>query len=334
MPVRPDMLPRQDSVPDRNSGRRTICAPDRKIRIFVRVVGASGRLALWVDPDLPVGPCQHGPQNRFTDMWGHDAEARGPCAGKPQPDASGRLTPFRSLLAAQDEETQRQQRSLGQGGIQGDDCTAHEQSVATLAGLSSVQEGTSQMVTACDSSTFSVGAVADASLKEFIEAATGVPVDRQKLTFGRVGLLDDHRRGLCEYDIGHGALLYLAVRPERGGKKEQKFLASPARVRDQDSHAAWRTLETFMRSKTGSKTGKDLAESLPDWVDSVSKPRPPTVDGPQEPYYNKFTLVMHGISPHDTSDAIRGRFAQTQRAAAASAASRRLPALAPAPAPA
>jgi len=317
VPVRPWMLPRQDAVPDRSSGKRSICAPDRRIRIFIRCAGKGGRFALWVHPDIPVGPPPPGPRNRFTDIWGEDADERGPCAGRAA-SADGRMTPFRKLLAERDE--QRQRHELGED-------TEEDMDGFQIAGGPS-EDPTSTWTFGASTfgygSTFATEAGAEGSLKEMIEAITGVPVPRQKLTCGRVGRLDDHTRVLCEYDIGHGALLFLSVRPERGEKSQQQFLASPARVREQASAFSFDAVNTFLDKKGGSKKGSDLVESLPDWVDSVTKPPPPQVECPQEPYYRTFTSAIHGQRMYDTSDTIRGRFPQTQRAAMANSAGKRL----------
>lgn len=321
MPVRPWMLPRQDTVPDRNSGKRSICAPDRRIRIFVRIAGRGGRIALWVHPDIPIGPLPPGPRNRFTDIWGESADERGPCAGRAV-SADGRLTPFRKLLAERDDQRRHELQELDEGGEEYVDGfqiaglpSEEPMSSLTFAGTSTFFAGRS---------TFATETNAEGSLKELLEAITGVPVPQQKLTCGRVGRLDDHRRVLCEYDIGHGALLFLSARPERGQRNQQRFLASPARVQEQVSAFSFDTVNSFVSNKVGPKKGSDLVESLPDWRDSVTKPAPPSVECPQEPYYRTFINAIHGKRMYDTSDAIRGRFPQTQRAATANSASKRL----------
>mmetsp|Transcript_7303 Transcript_7303/g.18257 ORF Transcript_7303/g.18257 Transcript_7303/m.18257 type:complete len:486 (-) Transcript_7303:283-1740(-) len=321
VPVRPWMLPRQDTVPDRNSGKRSICAPDRRIRIFIRIAGKGGRIALWVHPDIPIGPPPPGPRNRFTDIWGESADGGGPCVGRAE-SADGRLTPFRKLLAERDEQRQRELQEL-------DEEAGGDVDDFQVAGLPS-EECTSSLQFGGASTSFAVGSTfatethAEGSLKELLEAITGVSVPRQKLTCGRVGRLDDHRRVLCEYDIGHGALLFLSVQPEKGQKSHQRFLASPARAQEQVSAFSFNIVNNFVSNKVGPKKGSGLVESLPDWRDSVTKPAPPLVESPQEPYYRTFINAMHGKRMYDTSDTIRGRFPQTQRAATAHSASKRL----------
>lgn len=317
---------------------------DSRIRVFVRLAGKGGRLALWVDPAMLVGPTPRGPLNRFTDIWGHDAEERGPYAGK-STQGDGRLSPLRAAFAKRQREQQHaeyEQRVLvaateGSGelhlgvseeaaGKAKEEQLTKVPSFETLATTFSVMQDASQTFTA--GSTFRSSAYGEqVSLKEHIESITGIPVQRQKLMFGRVGLLDDHQRAICEYDIGHGALLYLSVRNAPGEKREQKHLAGPGRAMEQDSIFTFDNVQQFMQtnqSKVGPNMGQDLVECLPDWKDSVSKPLPPSVECPQEPYFRRFITVMKGQEQYNTSDSIRGRFKEVHRAARQNAADRHL----------
>lgn len=323
--VRPWLLPRQDCLPDRISGKRSPAAPDSRIRIFVRVAGKGGRVAFWVDPELPVGPAPGGPRNRFTDIWGEDAELRGPCAGKVPED--GRLTPLRRLLAERECQPSLPEELVEPPLEPPQASLVAQPSLAALTDAS-LGAGTVTLTAGDSSSALTYGGCSpmEASLKELIEAATGVPVAHQKLTYGRAGLLDDHRRSLCDCDIGHGALLHLSVRPTPGTKKEQPFLASPRRAREQERAFSFDTVHRFVRNHVGLRPGK-IVESLPDWHDSVGRPLPPTVECPQEPYYRNFTTVMHGEKLFDLSDSLRGRFTRTQKVAVANAAGKHLVAL-------
>merc|ERR1712032_1461901 len=87
---------------------------------------------------------------------------------------------------------------------------------------------------------------------------------------------------------------------------------------------SFETMNNSQCTKIGSQKGSDFVESLPDWRDSVTKPPPPSVECPQEPYYRTFIDAVHGKRMYDTSDTIRGRFPQTQRAARANSAGKRL----------
>merc|ERR1719162_2614173 len=80
------------------------------------------------------------------------------------------------------------------------------------------------------------GIGADSTLKGLIEAATGIPASQQKIVFGRIGPLDDDAKALCDYDVGHGALLYLSVRPALNSKNKKtlEHLASPRLASSQE----------------------------------------------------------------------------------------------------
>lgn len=328
--VRPWAMPRQDTLPCRNSGKRHLSARDTKIRIFIRLAGKGGRLALWIYPDTLVGPQSKGPQNRFTEIWGHDAEERGPYAGKSGQDGDGRLTPFRALLAErqqQEQMQQQQQREFGHAAADniGPEVVAEQakNDMEVSPAFSMVQDvsRTFTLDSCCAGSSCEGEQL---SLKELITAATGISVPQQKLMFGRAGLLDGHARAVCEYDIGHGATLLLSVRNMPGERREQMFLAGPGRAKEQQTVFDFETVQQFMQSKVGPNRGKDLAECLPDWQDTIKKPLPPAVECPQEPYFRRFSAVMKGQEQYNTSDSLRGRFREAHRSAQANAAGRHL----------
>jgi len=120
------------------------------------------------------------------------------------------------------------------------------------------------------------GLGAEASLKNLVQAATGVSVDCQKLMFGGHGELLDHDRAICDYDIGHGALLYLSVRRPRRGKKESspKFLAGPVLAGMHGPDFINDRVVKFAKGWVGSNMGADLVELLPTWQDPMCKTRP------------------------------------------------------------
>jgi len=290
--VRPWALPRQDTIPDPRTGRRMIGAPDPQIRIFLRLPG-KGRLALWVDPDLPIGP-EAGPHDLFTELFGEDAEIRGPYARKPS-SADGRLTPVRALLA------RRQQ-----GGLAG--VGAGHPSSSTLM---------SEDPPRGSSARSSAGHGGPASLKALVEAATGVPIARQKLVFGRVGPLDDHSRALCDYNIGHGALLYFSARPEPSTKKGQSFLASPKLADMQEPGFILDRMGKFMTGQGRSNRGKDVVECLPDWRRARSTDL--KVEWPLEQQYFDYQF-MPDNHIFDLVGRVRKRFGRHDRAAKSAAA--------------
>jgi len=186
---------RFDTIPCRRSGRKAHHSghSDMDIRIFFRLPGGS-RFAVWVPRDIIIGPlsrCNSG-RDIFRDFWGDDAEVRGPCAGR-QPQ-SGRLTPVRALLA-------QQQAAANSSG----DAEAYSMADRSPGGFEI--EGS-----------FDLGSSASAmqprdSLKDLIERATGISAEQMMIVSsqGCRGRLEDPERPLCNYDVGHGALLFLTV---------------------------------------------------------------------------------------------------------------------------
>lgn len=311
VPIRPELLPRQDPVPVRNTGRRSLAAPDELIRIFFRLPG-EGRIALWVPPDIQVGPHRQGVQDCFTEYWGEDAEALGPLAQRQCPE-QGRLTPVRALLA-------KQSRSLFSCHLGGSDDhdgaeATHQSSAATLPAAT---EDTSKVLSASSSRLHLSPGLEKETLKGLLEAATGVPVARQKLVFGLAGQLDVDSKALCEYNIGHGATILMSVKPEKAkGRKEPQFLASPKLASLQEPGFILDRVSKFVKGKVGPKKGQDLVEVLPDW----QRPRPPPlkVEAPQEqPVYDYGNL--HDNFIFDLTGRIRKRFQKLPRIAQAMAA--------------
>merc|ERR1719230_1883766 len=100
-----------------------------------------------------------------------------------------------------------------------------------------------------------------ASVKDLIEAATGIPADVQKLTFGRRGPLEDPKKQLHRCDIGHGALLYLSIK-KTGTCEEGQFLASPALRKHYNVNQPWESIDDFLKSRTtvGSRSANQVLE--------------------------------------------------------------------------
>mmetsp|Transcript_82565 Transcript_82565/g.159513 ORF Transcript_82565/g.159513 Transcript_82565/m.159513 type:complete len:411 (-) Transcript_82565:514-1746(-) len=247
-------LPRQDTLPCPHTGRRTFGVANRLIRIFVRLP-CRGRMALWVDPDLPVGPPPVPKPNRFTDVWGEDADEQGPFHRRDP--TGGRLTPLRALLAKRLAEEDRPDAKTAE--------TANALDVlqfsATSDGLTAAQHN--------------IQIHGPANLKDLVEKATGVPVTQQKLVFGGVGSLDDHSRCLCDYGVGHGALLLLSLRPEgRSARGSETFLASPRLSKVHEPSQIMNNVANFKhKDKTsGYSQGNPVVESLPDWQRATLTP--------------------------------------------------------------
>ncbi|KAF4654712.1 hypothetical protein FOZ61_008087 [Perkinsus olseni] len=74
-----------DTLPGRSPlgmGRKMGCAGlDYLVRVYVYLPQSGDSFYLWVPYNMPVGPPELT-LDRFTEMWGFDADARGPCAGK------------------------------------------------------------------------------------------------------------------------------------------------------------------------------------------------------------------------------------------------------------
>lgn len=310
VPIRLDAIPRGETLPDRNSGKRSHCAGDRLIRIFVRLPG-NGRLALWVDPDLPVGPMPRPPLDAFTRTWGEDAELRGPYSSRRSAE-DGRRSPLRELLA--------RRGSVGNGlGIGGPglpplglaSLAAGLGSGAQSAGPAS-QNSVGELLPSAGCS--AVCAAPESSLKGLLEVSTGVPVARQRVVFGTMGPLDDDAKLLCDYNVGHGALLHLSLRTEQREKKGPDFLASPLLAQVRGTDAIRTRLGQYARNRAGKKWGREIDNVLPDW--KQPHPAPPKVEWPEELSYYDYS-VLRDNTIFDLTGRIRKRFAQMSRMAVA-----------------
>lgn len=257
---------------------------------------------------MAVGPSPRVARDRFTDVWGLDAEVRGPLAATARP--TDRL---RELMAT------REGSSAGGLGQEG---TTNAISTATLcsewgADATDLMQVSPMSPSATSSSFLGASSVgAETTLKGLVEAATGVAASRQKIVFGRIGPLDDDAKALCDYDVGHGALLYLSVRPALNSKNKKtlEHLASPRLASSQEPGIILERIGKFVNGKVGSKKGKDLVrlEVLPDW----KRPRPTAVEveWPHEQAYYDYSL-MRDNSFFDLTGRVRRRFRDIPRAA-------------------
>lgn len=153
------------------------------------------------------------------------------------------------------------------------------------------------------------------SLKGVIEQATGIPAAQQKLVYGRSGPLEQDGKALCDYDIGHGALVYLSIRAPPGTKKDQLFLASPALASASGATTAAGRLSAFVKRRRGgatrtmSREGKpkkeDMVVPLPDWRNADALV--PEVECPAGTLTYSY-MGLRDNSIFDLTDRVRRRF--------------------------
>lgn len=279
VPVRPWLLPRGDPIPDRVTGKVTRVSADRRIRIFVHLPSGD-RVALQVVPEMPIGPPIEAYQpSPLEKVFGRGAEDRGWSSGPP-----GRATPVRQLLA------QRHDARLGC-----DSLAASRKSLGVTSHITLASEP-------ADPEEADSGFNPEASLKNLVEAATGVSVDRQKLMFRGIGELLDHNKAICDYDIGHGALIYLSVRRPRRRKGSQetspKFLAGPVLAGMHEPDFISERVNRFARERVGAKRGADLATLVPTWQDPMLniKHDHPEMLGNEEPLESLYTVNTFDLS--------------------------------------
>lgn len=178
------------------SNRRTRAEPDLGIRVVVQLPGG-GRIAILVHKSARVGPFKSKPSNRFTDVWGENADELGPFAGKRSEGSSGRMTPLRTLLSQREAETMGDcaNRSKVHEYDLEDGCFIPSSEVIKETSLNEQ----SQQVAL--------------SLKELVEVATGIEVNRQKLVHSKRGPLDNNGTYVADCDIKDGSVIKLSVKP-------------------------------------------------------------------------------------------------------------------------
>lgn len=259
--IRPHKLAREETIPIRSNGKRSLAAGDRKIRIWVQL--PEGKLGFWVDPDLPVGPSSPAEaKNLFERYWGVNAELNGPytCRSEDNGVTGGRITPVRALLS---------ERSL---------CLhRNREAIATSTGmlsLSTVGENLTQMSPCASAAMISstVEQKRQSNLKAMIEAATGLPIAQQLLVFGQAGKLDDNSKVLCDYGIGHGALIFLSKRRDqlphssRDCHKRRPRMVAPLEVQHPEKPILHPGGGAFRRARRlQRRAGKDVLEVVPTW---------------------------------------------------------------------
>lgn len=152
-----------------------------------------------------------------------------------------------------------------------------------------------------------------ASLKELVEQATGVPVAEQKIVFGGVGSLDNHRRCLCDYGVGQGALLLLSIRPKgRSVRGSESFLASPRLAKKHEPSQIMNNVAKFKKKNTGDIPGQTFVECLPDWQRATQTPL--QAEWKHEQGYHDYQFLADN-SFFDLTARIRERFPAHDRLA-------------------
>jgi hypothetical protein len=153
------------------------------------------------------------------------------------------------------------------------------------------------------------------SLKDLVEAATGIPAEVQKLVVGRRGPLEDPKRPLYRYDVGHGALLYLSIKSS-GSRHDVQNLASPALKQHYNVHQPWECMDEFMKSKAsmGSRNAKEVVEPLPDWRFNWAHAPVGEQARSSEMYYQDYTYLRDNHI-FDLAGRIRKRFSDLARVA-------------------
>lgn len=194
------MLPRIDSVPCQMSGRRSVCARDDIIRIFLSLPGNGHRIALWVNPDLPVGPKR--PQNdRFHAVWGQDAEEAGPFGTRA--NVPGKRVPEKDMTTMTAVPMNPHLKQINSE-------RAQEDSVLVKVGLSSRKE--KKQPVHLSSTDFP-------HLRALIKGTTGIAPEHQKLVYSTRLMFDDEKT-LADYGVGQGGVIIVHDDHSQGGELE------------------------------------------------------------------------------------------------------------------
>lgn len=284
VPIRHWTLPRTDGIPNAVTGQRQ-AAPegDNLIRVFIRLP-AGDRFALWVPPDMPVGPLAAPPSPVLPEK---DERARG-----------GRQSPFKSLLAEKSGEVFIEPVTFDSLNFGFDSSCLGE----------------------------SFGDFPAGSLKDMIQSVFGIPADLQKLVIGRRGPLTDPKKPIYQYDVGHGALLYLTIK--KHGDRVM-HLASPAlKSKLEETHstdAMYESMGSFRKStlSCGTRTAKELVEPLPDWRVPLDKKGADDTVKSSELFYQDYTFLRDNHI-FDLAGRIRKRFGAANRVAVQQSAPEKL----------
>jgi hypothetical protein len=232
---------------------------------------------MWVEPDLRIGPVLTKTRDLFSDFWGHDAELRGPYGGRDgREEVEGRLTPLRGLMALQ-ANSQSDENPV-----------AIPESQIMMVNSQTQSTGIDKPWYHCE------------SLKELLEAVTGQPPERQKLVCGVAGHLDDDSKTLCQYDIGHGALVLFSLKRKPGDTRDAD-VQSLRNIKER--------VESFERCAPGRNewmnTRDCSIEYHPDWENHTATPLEPP-PSPPEIYWNDY-LYLRDNSSYDVVGQIRRR---------------------------
>lgn len=124
--IRVEALSRHDTMPCAQTGRRSKVAQDERIRVYVYLPASGTKAAIWVNPDLAIGPPdpEAGEKNCMTELWGKDYAERGPCAGRGERTLAascewpeqGKRGPFADLLGLPLDPSKARQQ---QGSVEG-----------------------------------------------------------------------------------------------------------------------------------------------------------------------------------------------------------------------
>lgn len=195
--IRLDFLHREDSIPCQLSGKRNYSAKDNIIRIFLLLPGQGHKYALWVDPYLPVGP-KPTVKNRFTALWGPDAEEVGPdgmVANVPQ-----KRRPVHDMSKGVPLNPHLQQIKSER---------AQEESTVVALGLSPRKIKKDRQKRDIDGQNF----------RAIVYDTTGIEPEMQELVFASRRLTDD-AKCISDYGVGQGAVVLCSRKEEHGHELE------------------------------------------------------------------------------------------------------------------
>jgi len=284
------------------------------VRIFVRVPGG-GRIALLVDPLARVGPMTKHRLDRFAEVWGEDAEMRGPCAfAAPRP-----LTPMKEALFMQE------QMRLGfDEGLLYDACATDEPALPTPLGTGPFVDGLLPMFAADRSPATEPSSQ---TLKDAIAMATGVPPEQQKVVVRGRGPLDDDDRRLNEFDFQDGTECVLSLKPGtsvgRVGARSHRFLSGPALAHDRQPVHVKTILDRAQKLAKEARSAERATRCKPNLGNKGAPPVlvKPAPDWLRADQGHKFATVM--VAPPEWEAQLpkqqRHRFVRTRRSPMATA---------------
>lgn len=214
--IRLPALHRTDCFPCPHSGRRHISATDNQIRIFLLLPGNGHRVALWVNPMLPLGP-KRFLKDSFHLLWGQDAEEVGPFGTKNKaPEKGVPMNPHLKQIKSERDQ---------------------EDSITVSVGLSPRKVKKERQI----SMDMEVQ-----NLKHLIQNTTGIAIADQIIIFAGRRLSDDEKT-IADYGIGQGGLVIV---------EEEKKLKDQSHVELATTHAREKLFQYdpkgLIRGKLGS----------------------------------------------------------------------------------